>query len=259
MKQIAILITLCSKNQSWKELCDCDLISITLDSILSTTSNSPHKLKFYIGFDENDDFFINYYDTLKKRYPKFNITIFPKTTNGDPCEAWNLLLKEAIIDKENDYYYQLGSDIKHLTNHWDTYFINLMKKHDDDIVCGGIDQSFWIERLIRDQAGILENVFFSRKHFNRFGFLFPPEVKTWYSDDLITKIYRNVDKCYICPNIKYINTNRVSGNNEKSRYIPPEKELIAKNWSKIANNYTKKGFNLEEKDLIVLNSINVYN
>ena len=46
--------------------------------------------------------------------------------------------------------------------------------------------------------------------------MFPPEVKSWFSDDLLTKIYRNVDKVFICPNIKFCNRNRVGQTNEKS-------------------------------------------
>jgi hypothetical protein len=258
MSQIALLITLCSNKQDWKELKDIDFVNQLLDGIYMTIS-FKHPFKIYLGYDENDEFFASKHNELVKRYPNCDISVLPKKCNGNPCLAWNLLLKKAFENKDNKYFYQVGSDIVHTVKAWDDYFITLMKRHNDDIICGGVDMRFWCERAIRDQAGILENVFFSRNHYERFGFLFPPEVKNWFSDDIITKIYRNVDRCYICPNIKYQNVNRVGGSNEKSRYVPPEKEEIAKNWDKIANQYTIEGFPEFELKIEMLNSLSKYN
>ena len=256
--QLAILIPLCSKNQDWKTLSDIDLITKMLDPLIVSLSKK-HRYKLYLGYDENDEFFVKHQDLLVKRFPKVNLTIFPRECNGNPTKAWNLLLDKAFKDKDNRWFYQCGSDIVHIVKNWDDYFVNLMKKHDDDIICGGVDMNFWFERLINDQAGILENVFFGRPLYERLGFLFPPEVKTWFSDDIITKIYRNVDRCYICPNIKYYNSNRVKDSNEKSRYIPPKNEPIEKNWPDIANKYTKEAFPEYELTLEQLNKLPKYN
>ena len=258
MTQIALLITLCSKKQSWKNLSDIDFISKMLDPLFMSLSGK-HKVKYYLGYDENDDFFVKQNDLLKKRMPFIDLTVLPKKCNGNPCLAWNLLLEKAFKDKDNKYFYQCGSDIIHIVKSWDDYFINLMKKNDDDIICGGVDMPFWCERVIRDQSGILENVFFGRPLFERLGFLFPPEVKTWFSDDVITKIYRNVDRCLICPNIKYSNVNRVGGHNDKSRYKPPEDQPIAKNWPEVANKYTMEAFPEYELTLQQLNKLPKYN
>jgi len=255
--KIAILVPLCSKNQDWVSLKDVDFISIMLDSFLISVSNK-HNYKFYLGFDENDKFFVENDKNLRKRFPNMDITMLPKKCNGNPCHGWNILLDKAFKDG-NDYFFQCGSDIIQSVKGWDDYFVNLMKKHDDDIICGGVDMPFWCERVIRDQAGILENVFFGRPLYERLGFLFPPEVKSWFSDDVITKIYRNVDRCYICPNIKYHNVNRVGGNNDKSRYVPPEKEAIAKNWPQVANKWTIEAFPEMELTLAQLNQLPKYN
>jgi hypothetical protein len=244
---IGILITLCSKNQEWNELHNCDLLQQFLDSFFYTISNK-NDYTFYIGYDENDKWFSERCDQLKQRLSKAKIFSLPKRCNGNPCEAWNILYKKAY-DDNCDYFYQVGSDIVHLVNNWDEYFIKIMRKNDNDCIVGGVEQNYWCERVIRDQSGILENVFLSRKHYDRFGFLFPPEVKTWFSDDMITKIYRNVDKCFVCPNIKFTNGNRVGGHNDKSRYVPPENTPIAKSWFIHANNYTVKGFPEIDKNL----------
>jgi len=241
---IAILITLCSKNQDWENLCDCDFLTMCLDSFIQTLSHK-HKYKFFIGYDENDDFFASRKEEINKRFGFCDISVFPKECNGNPCEAWNILARKAY-DLDYKYFYQCGSDIVHLARNWDDYFINVIKKYNNDAIIGGVDQPFWMERVIRDLPAILENVFFSRTHIQRFGWIFPSEVKTWYSDDILTKIYRNVDKCLVCPNIKYKNMNRVGGNNDKSRYVPPENTEIAKTWSILANKYSE---NFLEKSL----------
>lgn len=239
---IAILISLCSKKQDWKSLHNSDFFSVFLDSFMVTKSKK-YKHKIYLGYDENDKFFAERHQELCDRLSEdmFTVVVLPKRCNGNPCEAWNILYKTAYEDNCT-YFYQCGSDIVHNVRGWDEYFANIMIHNQNDCIVGGVDAHFWLERCIVDQNGILENVFTGRKHYERFGWFFPPEVKTWYSDDMITKIYMNVDKCFICPNIQYSNTNRVGGTNDQSRYVPPENTPIAKTWKQLANTYTIKGF-----------------
>ncbi len=236
MSKIGILIPLCSKNQDWKDLGDVDFFKYFIPSWLFAISRKHH-YNFYIGYDENDEWFKERHEQLVKRASFGEIIVLPKKCNGNPCLAWTLLCEQAFIDG-NDYFYQCGSDIIHGVLNFDDYFINQMKKFDNDAIVGGVDPNFWMERVIRDQNGILENVFTGRKHWERFGWFFPPEVKTWFSDDMITKIYMNVGRCLIATNIKYRNENRVGGHNDKSRYVPPENQPIAKEWKQIANKYT---------------------
>ena len=197
-----------------------------------------------MGYDENDTFFKDNIEDFKKRYPSDLFCFFelPKSCNGNPCQAWNILYEHALKDKNHEYFYQCGSDIVHETPNWDTYLINQLNKMDNKGIAGGVDFPLWFERVIRDQNGILENVMVTRDHYNKFGWFFPPEVKTWFSDDMITRIYLNADLCRICTNIHYTNSNRVGGHNEKSRYIPPEKEEIANTWKNIADKYSVKIF-----------------
>jgi len=240
---LAILIPLCSNKQEWKSVADIDFFNKFLDAFIFSYSNK-RKFKFYIGLDENDEFLMDNLDNMKKRTKRslFEFFILPRTCNGNPCLAWTILYKEALKETENEYFYQCGSDIVHLTQNWDDYLINQLKRMGNKGVVGGVDFHYWMERVIRDQNGILENVMTTRDHYETFGFFFPPEVKTWYSDDMITRIYLNADLCRICTNIHYSNSNRVGGHNDKSRYVPPEKEKIAETWKNIADNYSVKIF-----------------
>ena len=240
---LAILIPLCSNKQDWKTVGNIDFFDVFLDGFLLTYSNRQ-KFKFYIGLDENDEFLVDNLEKMKKRCHEdlFEFFVLPKTCNGNPCHAWTLLYEEALKDKNHDYFYQCGSDIIHQTPNWDTYLINQLKKMGNKGIVGGVDFPLWMERVIRDQNGILENVMVTRDHYETFGWFFPPEVKTWFSDDMITRIYLNAEMCRICTNIHYTNSNRVGGHNEKSRYVPPEKEAIANTWRNIADNYSVKIF-----------------
>lgn len=261
---VGVLITLCSKNQDWDTLHNCDFFSVFLNSYQMTKTPS-HKHRIYLGYDENDKFFVKHRQEIIDRLPKDSkVVVLPKWCNGNPCEAWNILFKTAYND-DCEYFYQCGSDIVHNVRGWDDYFINLMKKNDNDCIVGGVDARCWIQRCLINETGILENVFTGRKHYERFGWFFPPEVKTWYSDDLITKIYMNVNKCFICPNIQYQNTNRVGDINDRSRYVPPVNTPIATSWKQLANTYTLKGFFNSNKQLArtrtmpISNKIDIHN
>ena len=238
---LAILISLCSKNQNWKSIDQTDFVEMFLNSWFVT--HTIKDTKFYLGFDENDEFFKDNIEDLKKRYPHnfFNIIELPKTCNGNPCKAWNILYEEALKDKENEYFYQVGSDIFHTIKGWDQYLINVLKKNNGVGIAGGVDKPFWLERVKINQNAILENCMVTRKHYELFGWFFPPEVKNWFSDDIITRIYLNVGSAFICPNITYINTNRVGQQTEGNRYKAPHKDsYIAKNWKSIADKYSEK-------------------
>tara|TARA_R100000654_G_scaffold12996_2_gene28266 strand:+ start:2666 stop:3394 length:729 start_codon:yes stop_codon:yes gene_type:complete len=238
---LAILIPLCSKKQDWKSVGDIDFFNVFLDAFWQTISHK-HNYRFYLGYDENDLFLKKRLGIMKKRFANGIFVELPKTCNGNPCEAWNLLYKEALKEPSNEYFYQCGSDIAHQSPNWDDYLINQLKQMNNKGIVGGCDFDYWVERVCRNQNGILENVMCTRDHYDTFGWFFPPEVKTWFSDDMITRIYLNDDSCKICPNIHYKNTNRVGGHNIKSRYVPPEKEKIAKTWKNIADKYTIKIF-----------------
>lgn len=239
---LAILISLCSKNQKWKTVDDCDFIDTFLDSWLFTHTHKA--TKFYLGYDENDAFFKDNIEDFKKRYPSTLFSFFelPKTCNGAPTRAWDILYEEALKDKDNEYFYQCGSDIFHMTIGFDSYLISVLDKNKGVGIAGGVDQHYWLERIKINQNGIIENGMVTRKHYETFGWFFPPDVKTWWSDDMITRIYMNSDNCFICTNISYRNTNRVGNHQEdKNRYKTPSTDsYIAKNWKTIADKMSEK-------------------
>ena len=238
MESIGILVPLCARNQDYKKINDIDFFNYFLVGFYKTISNK-HNYRFYIGIDENDDFLIKNIDKIRKRLNiKDKIIIVPKELNKNPYQIWNLLLEEAVIDKENNYFYQVGSDIKHHTNNWDDYFINILKKNKNVGIIGGVDKHFWLERVDRGLNGILENVFFHKIHYEIFNYFIKPSIYQWYFDDMLSECYRLCNSCFICPNFLYQNKNRVGGTNKNNRYKP---NMEAKDlWENIAIEENKK-------------------
>jgi hypothetical protein len=241
MYTIGILIPLCSRNQKWINIYDIDFFNNFLPFFYQSISNK-HKYRFYLAIDENDEFLINNKEQIEIcLHATDKIIIAPKSYNGNPYGIWNLLLEEA--KDECEYFYQCGSDIQHITKNWDNYFINVLKKNNNVGFTGGVDKQYWLERLVRDQNGILENVFFHKTHYEIFGRFINTKFKTWFGDDYLSQLYRYSNSTFICNTILYINSNRVGDHQkDKNRYIPTmnmQKDWIdiAKADSEIISNY----------------------
>jgi len=219
MTKIGVLIPLCSRNQDWKTANDIDFFSC-FQMFFYQSISGKYEYRFYFAIDENDKFLMDNIDNIKMKLNKDldSVHIMPKTLNKNPYGIWNRLLEEA--KDECDYFYQCGSDICMLTKNWDDYFIKQLKKNDNIGFIGGVDKQFWLERAIRGLDQILENVFFHKTHYEIFNRFINPEFKTWFGDDYLSQLYREVDKTFICPQILFQNANRVGDGNKKSRYEP---------------------------------------
>lgn len=228
---IAILIPLCSRNQKWETVYDIDFFKNFLPYFYQSISND-NNYTFYLGIDENDEFLIKNKSNIEKcLHDSDKLIIVPKKLNKNPYGIWNYLLEHAIND--NDYFYQCGSDIQHITRDWDSYFISVLKKNKNIGFVGGVDKHFWLERTIRNQNGILENVFFHKTHYNIFHRFINPVFKTWFGDDYLSELYRQIDATFICSTHLYQNANRVGGHQpDKNRYEPTTE--MADKWRDIA-------------------------
>lgn len=218
MFNIGILIPLCSRNQKWISIFDIDFFNNFLPFFYQSISNR-FKYKFYIAIDENDKFLMDNREEIEKvLHADDTLIIAPKSLNKNPYGIWNLLLEKAVNNCE--YFYQCGSDIQHVTKNWDYHFVEILRKNNNLGFVGGVDKQFWLERVIRDQPGILENVFFHRTHHNIYGHFINPKFKTWFGDDYLSQLYRRHNSIFICSNILYLNSNRVGDQNNNNRYNP---------------------------------------
>ena len=249
---IGILIPLCSRKQDWINIYDIDFFNSFLPFFYGSISNK-YNYRFYLAIDENDNFLMNNREDIEKCLsPEDKIIIAPKSFNGNPYGIWNLLLEEA--KDECEYFYQVGSDIGHITKDWDKYFINILKKNNNLGIIGGVDKQFWLERVIRNQNGILENVFFHKTHYDIFGRFMNPQFPAWRGDDYISQVYREHNSTFISSNNLYINTNRVGEQNKNNRYKPRDemKDVwldIAKEDSKLITEYKRSNHKRSNQSL----------
>ncbi len=232
---IAILTPMCSRNQKWVHLHECSFLTTLLPSLLRTCEFPKFDYRFYLGIDDDDAFFQKHLAALEKRLlPSDRVMTFAGY-KGNPCKIWTELMRQAHADG-CDYFVQWGDDIRIESDMWCSYFVSILQKSDDVGVVGGVDEPFWISRLANREIGILENAMVSRRHWDTFGFFFPPEIKNWWSDNWISEIYGS--RCYTCPAIHFSNTNRVGDHNELSRYKPDLAD--EKRWRKIARRDARK-------------------
>ncbi len=219
---IAVLLSLCSRNQGWKTVDDIDLFKVFLKGFYNTIKNYNDFI-FFVGYDDNDEFIKENLKVIRKRLHMNDklIELDGAKTNENPCEAWNILAREALKNEDIKYFYQVGTDILHLTPGWDRYFVNILEKNNNKGICGGVDKPYYLERTLQDKQGIIENAFLTRNHILMFNGVFDPEYKNWFSDDWITDYYKSLDMCFICPYVLFRNTNRVLlSNTKKNRYNP---------------------------------------
>ena len=227
---VAILTPMTSRKQSWTHLHECSFLTTLMPSLLRTWEPAKFDYRFYLGIDDADVFFQKHPPAREARLRPVDKLLSYDGFKGNPCGIWTELMRTAHADG-CEYFQQLGDDIRLESRGWTSYFVGILKANDGMGVVGGAEEHYWISRLGAGQVGILENAMVSRYHFDRLGFFFPPELRSWFSDDWLTAIYG--ERTCLCPNIHFSNTNRVGDHNELSRYKPDMKD--EKKWRGFAD------------------------
>lgn len=195
---IGILIPSTTRNRPWKTLEETTLFSIFIPSFFSTYCNK-FKYTIYLVIDDDDPILTqpNTQEQLEKYVSIMNNSTIKFISangieNGWVTHMWNRAFKQAYNDG-CDYFFQSGDDIEFRSSGWVTDSIKELKRHQDIGLTGPLDYRRMHfgskdtqpggERFIQTQS------FVSRKHMKIFGFYFPEEIKNWFCDDWITKVY----------------------------------------------------------------------
>jgi len=208
MQVIAVLIASTSKNTGWVSADSAYFLNMTIPSILDKASGD-FEYKFYIGVDHDDDFFIENESTVKDALKLLGIDFkffFVQNELHKPCPVWNFLFEKAWEDG-CDYFLQTGDDLEFL-DPFDSKFVEVLKSNDGFGLVGGVTKY---------GPFIVTQAFVSRKHMELFGFLFPPELPDWGSDNWISHTYRKYGLTYLS-NHHRVRNNFIAGVNE-SRYV----------------------------------------
>ena len=181
---IAIIVPVSSKNRSWRNINQCFFINTLLNSFIKTCSNE-NNYNFYLGYDDDDNFFINNKNNITTYFN--NITgdnysikfIVIKNLKNKVGKIWSLLAD--IAREENEYIYQLGDDIQMLTKYWDNYFINRLISSNNFGCVGPLDLKY--------NSTLVTQSFVHIKHLEIFKNYFPDEIFNWKIDNWICYVY----------------------------------------------------------------------
>ena len=181
--KVAFLVPSTTRKRPWRKMEDTYLYKIFGQSFIRTVSEDI-EYTIYINIDANDPI---YTKTIEKN--KFIALIGEKATikfisdghisKGYLTQMWNYLFRLAYKDG-NDYFYQCGDDIMFQNIDWLSECIEQFKKQNDVGICGPISPPNY---------RILTQTLVSRKHWEIFGFYFPPQIKNWWCDDWINCVY----------------------------------------------------------------------
>jgi hypothetical protein len=177
--------------------------------------------KFFIGVDHDDDFFIQHEDDLKGLLEKCGIDfelIFVENPDHKPCPVWNNLF-EIAYNQGYEYFLQTGDDIQFL-DPFDREFIDYIESKDNLAIAGGVCDV---------NASIITQVFLHRSHMDVFGFLFPPELPDWGSDNWITATYTLFQRANKSQNHKIKNSMITWQKISSDRYV------VSKNYHQAMN------------------------
>ena len=186
--KVAILIPSTTRQRAWKNIKETDLYKVQLKSFLLTYC-PQHTYTYYIGIDDDDPLYSQ--DAEKKELLRFisimkNVSLqfisLKGIAKGHLTSMWNLLFHRAYHDG-NEYFYQCGDDIQFINKGWVSKSIELLQLYHGYGVTGPHDR---MQHRVHTQS------FVSRRHYEIFGVYFPPQIKNWFCDDWITKVYANL-------------------------------------------------------------------
>lgn len=175
---------MCSRNQSWLHYEDCSLDKVLLPSFEATKSQG-FEYQFYIGMDDDDEFFVRYRDRLPGK------AIAVSDCKHAPARIWNILCKEAYEDG-CDYMFQLADDVFIETSGWTERFVETLQSNRNMGVVGPCHPTNYRLRHERGMPFVIENAFVHRRHYDIFNTLYPHEIKNWHCDDWITRVYDGI-------------------------------------------------------------------
>ena len=189
---IGFLIPTTSKNRKWKNLEESYLIKYFLRSLIKSV-NFKQTYRIYLVIDSDDNFFCeeNFEDICIVLNIKIIKIINKSVRKGHLTKLWNIAFKKAYNDY-CDYFFQCGDDIEFLTKDWIDDSIKILNENNEIGLTGPLDLgrlNIDYEHRPGGKRFIQTQTFVSRKHMEIFGFFFPEEIKNWYCDDWITKIY----------------------------------------------------------------------
>ena len=181
MKVAFLIPSTTHKRDDWTKAEDTLLWKILCSSLEKYTPQ--HQIKLFIGYDCDDRIYSVPAEILKFSavFMNFEIEWFPQgiEMKGQLSTIWNNLGEKA--NKEGyEYMKVLGDDIKMPNDtDWLSCFINKLRKNQNLGWSAG-----W-----SNNENIPTQFLIHKKHYEIFGFIYPPEIATWGVDDFMYQVY----------------------------------------------------------------------
>ena len=158
-----------------------EFTDIFLKSFLKFSNFNYYYFYIYLGYDYNDFGNKTEYNDIPLSCELIYVKLPPETNSI--VKKWNYLLEIAILNNPDcNYFYQLGDDIQFLNSGWENEFIYNLSQTNFIGITGPIDLN---------NTNLLTQIFFSKRHWKIFGYLFDAEIENWYCDNWINNIYSN--------------------------------------------------------------------
>jgi hypothetical protein len=186
MATIAILVPMCSRKCTYTSIEDTPFFNKLYPSF-QKTRDEGYNYTFFIGFDDDDAFYIANKSHLETITPHVHILT---GCQHAPAKAWNQLAEIAYASNQRfDYFFQIGDDVSLTKPGWTTRFIQKLSSHSNIGVVGPCNLDNYYRRVRNGKPPVIENSFVHRTHLDIFGYFFYPEIKNWFCDDWISRIY----------------------------------------------------------------------
>ena len=163
-----------------------DILETHLFKILlsSSPNRHSHPIKYYIGFDHDDEVFSNKKQRLKLK--DYDIVWLPqKEKKGHVTAIWNNLAKMAI-KHGHEYLYLLGDDIKFDGRPFIEDWITRLKNRDNMGFCSAYSGN----------DNIPTQFFIHKTHYEIFKFVFPPQIENYSCDDWMYLVYPHYQRTW---------------------------------------------------------------
>jgi hypothetical protein len=162
------------------------LFTTLLPSLTRTAETTKYDYHVYVGIDAGDQL-----ERLKDDIASLTVsgvTVEPVVVPGSDSfnTAVNYIAKKAY-DAGEAYMCRVNDDTEFVTDEWTTMAVNglsSMSPRNVGVVGPACPDG---------KQEIITHDFVHRKHFEMFGFYYPPVFKNWCTDDWITEVYGGLD------------------------------------------------------------------
>jgi hypothetical protein len=180
--KIVFIIPSTSRNMNYQNIEDSPLINTLYKSL---KKHDISNYQFVIGFDDDDDFYLNHVEKLKSNLPdNFHFHFYNNFDKSYVCIV-NQLADTAINEYGAEYLYVFADDLKIYQLDYIDKFIQYFKTKNNICLGWGIDEG---------NHRICTHPLVHKKHVELLGYFYPKEIKNWFCDDWITEVYTKLNK-----------------------------------------------------------------